>query len=119
VGRNLLQQLQPFCSEAVFKLGKAGDVAAGPGQALDEARADRVDALREHDRDGAGRLHHRYQGEVAGREDDVGRERDQFRRVFATAVGIICTPAIVDPQVTTIGPTQRLERLLERRAAGH
>ena len=45
-----------FSSEAVFELGKAGDVAAGPSQAFDEARADRFDDLHEHDRDCAGCL---------------------------------------------------------------
>ena len=35
---------------------KAGGVAAGPRQALDEAGADRIDACGENDRHGAGRL---------------------------------------------------------------
>ena len=44
VRRYLLEQFHPFCGEAVFKLGKAGNVAAGPGQTFDEARA-KVDDL--------------------------------------------------------------------------
>ena len=50
VGRDLLEQLHPFSSEAVFEF------AAGPSQAFDEARADRFDDLHEHDRDCAGCL---------------------------------------------------------------
>jgi hypothetical protein len=38
------------------QLGKAGDVAARPRQAIDETRADRVGDNREHDRHRAGRL---------------------------------------------------------------
>jgi hypothetical protein len=100
-------------------LGKASDVATGPGQTFDEAGADRVDDLYEHDRDSGGRLHHRRHDDAAGRQDHVGLKGDYFRREFADALGIISGPAIVDPQVAPIGPTQRLERLLKRGAAGH
>ena len=55
-GRDLFEQLQPFRADAVFELGKTGDVAARPRQARDEAGADRIRGLREHDRHGAGRL---------------------------------------------------------------
>ena len=33
-------------------------------------------------------------------------------------VGNGCAPTIIDPYIAAVGPTQRLERLLERRAAG-
>ena len=39
-------------------------------------------------------------------QDDVRRKRDQFRRVFANAVGNTPGPAEVDPHVLTIGPIQ-------------
>src|SRR5262249_28275328 len=35
--RNLFEQFHPFCGEAVFKLGKAGNVTTGPCQTFDEA----------------------------------------------------------------------------------
>ena len=38
-------------------------------------------------------------GRAASGQDDVRRERDQFRRVFANALGIARGPAIVDPHV--------------------
>ena len=47
-----------------------------------------------------------------------GRERDQFRRVFANAVGIACAPAVIDPHVAAVGPAQLLQTLQERREAG-
>jgi hypothetical protein len=43
--RDLLEQLQPFRRNAVFELGKAGDVASRPGQAFDDTEADRVDRI--------------------------------------------------------------------------
>ena len=54
--RDLLEQLQPFSADAVFELGKTRGVAARTRQAVDEAGADRIGGLREHDRHGAGRL---------------------------------------------------------------
>ena len=44
-GRDLLEKLQPFPGQAVFELGEAGDIAARPRQARDEAGADRIDRL--------------------------------------------------------------------------
>jgi hypothetical protein len=44
VRRNLLEQFQPFSGEAVFKLSKASDVAAGPSHAADTEVGDRCTA---------------------------------------------------------------------------
>ena len=91
--RDLLEQLQPFRAHAVFELSEAGRVAARPRQALDEAGADRIGDLHEHDRHGAGRLLQWPDGRAANGQDDVRRERDQFRRVSANCVGIAGAPA--------------------------
>ena len=72
---------------------KAGGVAARPRQAIDEAGADRIGDVHEHDRHGAGRLQQRGHARRASGQDDVRRERDQFRRVFANAVGIVAAPS--------------------------
>ena len=53
--RDLLEQLQPFPADAVFEIGETGDVASRPRQTGNEAAADRVDGIDEHDRQGAGR----------------------------------------------------------------
>ena len=55
---------------------------------------------------------------VAGGQDDVRRERDQFRRVSANVGGIARAPAIVDPHVAAVDPAQLLQPLHERRDAG-
>ena len=51
-------------------------------------------------------------------QDDVGRERGQFRRVSANVGGIGRGPARVDPHVAADGPAQERQRLLERPDAG-
>jgi len=65
-----------------------------------------------------GRQHHRRHDDAAGRQDDVRLKGDYYRREFADALGIGCSPAIVDPQIAAIGPIQRLEGLLKSLAAG-
>ena len=83
--RDLFEQLQPFPGHAVFTIHETGGVAARPRQALDEAGGDRIGGDREHDRHGAGRLQQRPQGRGAMGQNDVRRERGQFRRVSANA----------------------------------
>src|SRR5262249_31190787 len=46
-----------------------------------------------------------------------GRERDQFRRVFADAVGITRGPSVVNLHVAPGGPAPFLQSLQERRVA--
>ena len=91
--RDLLEQLQPFAADAVFEHSKAGGVAARPRQAVDEAGADRVGDTHEHDRHSAGRLLQQPQPWRASGQDDVGRERDQFRRVLANALASSPAPS--------------------------
>ena len=52
--RDLLEKLQPFPAHTVFENHKTGDVAARPGQAIDDAGADRIGYAHKHDRQGAG-----------------------------------------------------------------
>ena len=80
--RDLLEQLQPFAAKLVLERGEAGDVAARPRQAGDEAGADRVGA------DARTRsASSRSPAAMAARstlpvvDDHVRRERDQFGRV--------------------------------------
>src|SRR5262249_8396936 len=47
-------------------------------------------------------------------QDDVGRQRDQFRRVSANVVGFASGPARVDAHVAPDDPARLREPLLER-----
>src|SRR5262249_14981578 len=51
---------------------------------------------------------------LATTQDHVRHERDQFRRVSATAVGVARAPTVVDLQVATDGPAQLLQPLCQR-----
>ena len=118
VRRDLLEQLQPFRAHAVFEIVKP--VALPPGRARLATKPAPTGSsdVREHDRHGAGRLQQRRHGRAASGQNDVRRERDQFRRVSANVVGIACGPAVVDPHVAAVGPAQLLQPLQERRDAG-
>jgi hypothetical protein len=108
--RDLFEQLQPFCADAIFGQGEAGGVAAWPMEARNEAGPDRIGDLHEHHRQRAGRLLHLNHDGGTHRQNDVGRKRDQFRRVSAQAVDIAaCPPAKVDSQVTAHRPAQLLQ----------
>src|SRR5262245_3343927 len=115
--RDLFQQLQPFRADAEFPRGKTGDVASWPRQAFDEAGPNRIGGPRKHDRHGASRLQQRRYDRAPRSQDDVRRERDQFRRVSAEEFGIARAPTILDPHVTADGPTQFLQALKARRVA--
>src|SRR3954463_15270024 len=92
--RRLLEQLQPFSAQAEFGRGEPGRVAAWSREARDEAGADRIRRLREHDRHARARLLQRSHDRAAGGQDDIRRESEQFRRVAAGEVGDAGTPAI-------------------------
>ncbi len=115
--RDLFEQFQPFRADAVFEHRKTGGIAAGPCQAGDEAVAHGIGHLREHDRHGAGCLQQRRGDRGPGCQNDVRRERDQFRRVFAKAVGIAGGKAVIDRHVTADAPAPFLQPLQERRVA--
>ena len=86
---NLSQELQPFSGQAVFELHEPGGVAAGPCQACDKSRSDRVDRLNKNNWHRAARPLH---GEHSCSSDNhhVGRQLYQFRGGLAKAIGLGC-----------------------------
>jgi hypothetical protein len=62
-------------------------------------------------------LQQRPRGCTTTGQYDVGAEDNQFRRVFANALGIARAPADVDANVATVGPAQLRQRLCERQYA--
>jgi hypothetical protein len=60
----------------------------------------------------------RCHNRAARGQDNVRRERDQFRRVAAIALRIADAPTSVDPHVAAVSPAQFLQPLHERRKAG-
>src|SRR5262245_41603715 len=56
VRRNLLEQLQPFCGNAIFVRHETSSVAAWPRKAIDEASTNRIGHDREYNGHCAGDL---------------------------------------------------------------
>src|SRR5262249_45951998 len=54
---------------------------------------------------------------ITGGEDDIGRERGQFRRMGAKPVGIARAPAGLDLHVAADGPARLLQALQKRPVA--
>src|SRR5262249_21759415 len=46
-------------------------------------------------------------------QNDVWRQGDQFRCIFAIVLGIGCGKAIINPHIVAVGPAQLLQSLLE------
>ena len=116
--RDFLEQFEPFPTQDVFELDKAGRIAARPRQALNKAVADRIDSLGEHDRHGAARLLQRPRGPADAGQDHVRAKRDQFHRIPAQARVVAHAPAGVDPHVAADRPTRFLQPLQECGKAG-
>ena len=116
--RDFLEQLEPFSGQVVFELEKAGGVAVRLRQAVDRAGADRIDRLREYDRNGTGLPQQRRQGRARTGHDRVEVERDQLRRILAQARGIAAAPAVLDAQIAADLPAGFLQSLQECRDIG-
>ena len=114
-GRDLFEQFQPFRAQIVFVQHEAGNVSARPRETIDIAGPDWIGDTHEYDRHNARCLQQRHKTRDASSQDDVGRKRDQFRRVFASLIGVANRPAIVNPHVSAVSPTQLLQRLQECR----
>jgi hypothetical protein len=87
-------------------LREAGDIAARPRQAFDEAAADRVNGLREHDWHGAAHLP--YHLPAPSPQDHVRREGDEFCGLLPSTLIIAWTPTMIYPQTATDSPAQLL-----------
>ena len=102
----MLEQFQPFPADAVFQIDKSRGVAARARQALDEAAADRIGDVYEHDWDRPSHLQQGFKGRGARSQDGVWCECHQFGHIFASVTGLAFGPASVDPNVAVDGPAQ-------------
>src|SRR5262245_15042484 len=116
--RDLFEQFDPFSAQAVLEQRKSSDVAARLRQALDVSDSNRVDDTDEHNRHGAASLLQCSRDGARRGENDLGRKRDKFCRVSATALGIERAPTNVDPCVAPDRPAPFLKSLMEHCDAG-
>src|SRR6516164_4974327 len=111
--RDLFEQSQPFPTQGVFELNKAGGVTARPRHAVDVSGTKRVHYLHEHDRHGVRCLQQWPHCRITSRKDDIRRESGQLARMSANLASIASAPAGLDSHVASVGPTQLLQPLLE------
>src|SRR5262249_54146609 len=67
---------------------------------------------------GTRRVQQRLRGCTANSQDDIGRERDQFRCVSTNALGVAGAPANFDANIAALDPARLRQRLRERQDAG-
>ena len=109
VRSNLLEQLSPFSTHAVFEIQEAGDIAAWVGHALYEAGTNRIWDIHEYNRDGASGLLQRRNCHTAYTYNYVRRERNQFRRVAAKVVVVAPKVPSFNLEIAANRPAQLLK----------
>jgi hypothetical protein len=114
-GRDLLEKLEPFSAHADFEIRESGHVAAWSCQIRHYAAGDWIKHEREYDRYRAGRLLQRARGRRAVCEQQVRRERDQFRSLRVEGLAVSDRVAIIDVEVATDDPTEISKRLNDDR----
>src|SRR5262249_45611011 len=117
-GADLRQQLQPFAADFRFERGKASDVSAGMRKTLNQTGTYRVDNDYEYDWDAASYPLQRGRCQCAVGHDHVRRQGHELRGVSARAIRVSDAPAIVDPNIASLCPTQPLKVLPKSCDAG-
>ena len=99
-GHQLAQQLQPLGHQLAEEKVDPRQVAAGPGEAGDEAQLDGVFGDRKHDRNSRGRrLGRDGRGGAAARDNDRDLSANQIGRHGRQPVELIVSPAVFDRNV--------------------
>src|SRR5262249_22287903 len=79
---------------------------------------DWVRNLQEHDRLAASRVADRLERGIGHREDEIRPRRDRFFRVDAHALSITVREAIIDLDIASDGPSERLQPLAQCHRTG-
>src|SRR5712691_3900479 len=112
-GHDLLEHRQPLAGDARLERQQAGEIAARPRQAHDEALADGVGDVHEHDRDAAALA---LQGGNDRRrlcDDHVGLQGEELFRQRLKPARLSVAEAIVDEDVAALPPSTPFEPLPE------
>src|SRR5262249_19195001 len=102
---------QPFRTEAKFEKRKAGGVPARARKARDQAHADRVADVREHDGHGAGRMLQCLNAWGRRGQNHVRRERQKLLAISLKASGVARCPAGENPPTVAVSPAGLLKPL--------
>src|SRR5262245_13440806 len=112
--RHFLEHFHPFAHHRRFVSGEPGNVSTRMGQVGDEAGADWIGNLNEHDWNGAGFF--LEGGDCWGHVTNnyVRLQCDQRLRESLDPGGIAGGPAMIKSKVAALHPSQFLQRLMER-----
>src|SRR5262249_10149374 len=103
---HLFEYFQPFPAyRSVLVIRESRDVSARSREALDEAAADWIGYLHEHDWYAAGFPVQSRRCRCAAGQDHVRCHSHQFFRVCTHEVGVSTGPAIFDPEIVPDRPT--------------
>src|SRR5436190_19420494 len=106
--RNFSQHLQPLSPNCWLVGHEPRDVAARPRYALNEAEANWIVGVHEHNRDGARRLLQCRDRWRSVAKNDIWFQAYEFCGIMAEAVQISGRPTIIDPDVVALAPAQPL-----------
>jgi hypothetical protein len=113
-GHQLAQQLQPLGYQLAEEKVDPRQVAAGPGEAGDEAQLDRVFGDRKHDRNRGGRgLGGDGRGGAAARDNGRDLSADQIGCHGRQPVELIVSPAVFDRDVRAFRIAHVLQALMK------
>ena len=116
-GNRLLQQLDVLGAHLGDHAGGAGEVRAGPGEAIHHATRDRISHRYEDNRNGSGRLLCRQCGLRGERYDHVDLKPHELRGQFGQLVKLAFRPSKLEGDILALdvaelpkAVAQRLER---------
>src|SRR5262249_58993292 len=115
--RNLLEQFQPFYADRLLVGGKSRDIAARARYARYKTVGHRISYVYKYDWDGARRPLQRHQGDSSIGDEYIRPQFNQFCRGGTETVRI-SSEAIIDPDVTTLYPSELLQSLVKHCAKG-
>src|SRR5262249_51858775 len=110
--------LQPFAPHLGFKIRETGDVASRMRETFDKTPTDWVRNLQKHDRLAASRVADRLERGVGHRKDEIRPRRARFFRVAAHALSVTVREAIIDLDIASDGPSDRLQPLAQCHRTG-
>src|SRR5262249_20325887 len=110
-----LQYLQPFSTHGYRRIREASSVAPRIGETWYQALSEWLAYSRKNDRNNTCIRPKRHCGKRRVPNENIKLESDQFLSTSPRLLLFTCAPAIIDPDVVAICPTQLLEFVPECR----
>src|SRR6266516_7474145 len=112
-GNQLVQQLQSLAAQMAVQLTYPSEIAAGPIEAGNQSKLDRVGADHEYDRDGVGSCLDRERRGERSCEDDRYLPAHELRRQRRQSIVVGASPAVFDRDVPSFDEAGFLQAIME------